>query len=193
MALTALRMQVLISDKIHTRCFQTAAYTHTPFASVILGLKENMHGWCLLSGHWFGRGHSAAVGTESCCSCLAWPEPGWLLKKPGSAGEAGYQLNVVPSVLSICQGKRDVRLEHVWREAKFNDTWNSRSDSSVCAYSQIGVPVFVQPTFSPHGPGVFYWPIHLLCTYCSLWVHMVLTHSYVVLSFSLLGHIFINL
>lgn len=50
-------------------------------------MKENMHGCCLFSGHWFGRGHSAAlVGAESRCSCLAWPKPGRLLKKPRSAG-----------------------------------------------------------------------------------------------------------
>lgn len=66
-----------------------------------------MHGCCLFSGHWFGRGHSVAlVGKESRCSCLARPKPGRLLKKPRSAGEAGYQLYVMPSVLSICQGEK---------------------------------------------------------------------------------------
>lgn len=61
------------------------------------------------------------VGTESRCSCLAQPQPACLLECPRSAGEAGYQLYVMPSVLSICQGKRGVSPEHVCKE-EFNDT-----------------------------------------------------------------------
>lgn len=165
------------------------AHTHTLASSVILGLKENMHGCCLLSGCWFGGGHSALIGTESCRSCLAWPKPGCLLKKPGSAREAGYQLNVTPSVLGMCQGKRDVMLEHVWSAAK--------SPSSVCAFSWIGVPVFGQLDFSDSWPQrallTYFTYFHLLCKSCSLWSNIVLTNSYVVLSVSPLGHIFINL
>lgn len=87
-------------------------------------MKENMHGCCLFSGHWFGRGHSAAlVGAESRCSCLARLKPGRLLKKPRSAAEAGYQLYVMPSVLSICQGGKKMLS---WSMCKENQSLMTR-------------------------------------------------------------------
>lgn len=62
-------------------------------------------------------------------------EPGCLLEWPRSAGEAGYQLYVMPSALRICQSKGDVSLVRVRvcarRKPEFNDALNSRSDVSV--------------------------------------------------------------
>lgn len=152
-----------------------------------------MHGCCLFSGHWFGRGHSVAlVGKESRCSCLARPKPGRLLKKPRSAGEAGYQLYVMPSVLSICQGGKRCYPGACVKKTRVK--WHVKQHIwCICVCIFLDGDTCVCITYFFYGPGVFYWPIHPLCTYCSLWVHMVLTHSHVVLSVSPAGHTYIHL
>lgn len=145
----------------------------SPSAGVAFGLNENMHvagcfqttGLVEVTQRWsVQRGH---------CSCLAWPgpwpEPGCLLQWPRSAGEAAYQLYVMPSALRICQGERDVSLVRVCKENQSLMTHETADlvcrRACVCIFLDRCISVCITYFFYPQ-------PLRVILTHSSHYVHI---------------------